>query len=247
MKNKKRLFIIVAVLIVLGISIFVLLNSLFSSKNLERLFGISDECVISGNYLELDYKDTTYKNLDTQGYNAAQRDILVNEAKTQEHPIMKLFFGDILYSIDNVKNNELVYLQTDYDAIPSEYYCIESKYADYIDMIQNFSEEEYYLMKYFANEEYTIDLEKEFIEYLLQLNKLSKETGNYDRTKGDNWLVLISYDKNGIFYKEKGEIIYKSKTEKYYYAAYDRESEYVYEIEEKYYPMLEKAFIKIGD
>lgn len=246
-KNRKVLFFIMTVLIVLGISICILALTLLSSKNLERFFGISDECVISENFLEIDYKDTIYKNLDTEGYMAAEGDILVNEAKTHEHPIMKFFFSEVVYSVDNVKDNELIYLQTDYDYIPSKYYCIESKYVDYIEMIKNFKEEEYYLMKHFANEEYIINLEEEFIGELLQLNKLSNETADCSRLNGDNWLVLISYEENKIFYKEKGEIIYKTEKEKYYYYPYDSETEYVYEIEEKYYPMLDKTFIKIGD
>lgn len=241
-KSRKTNVIIIASIVIICMLIIVLINII----GLKNILGVSDNCTISEDYLRIDYYDEVYKHLDTKGYDAVLGDTLVEEAATQDPIILKLLFGDSVISVNRAPNNELIYLQTDYDELDSKYYCLENKHKEYQKIIEEFSPQDYYIVN--ISPQITPDeikVDKEFREMILSLNKESNVSPDYNREKGDNCLLLISFEKNGIFYKEEGEIIYKNK--KYYYFPYKEELNITYEIEESYYPMLNEVFDRIGD
>lgn len=69
----------------------------------------------------------------------------MKEVKKEGSDILsKIFFGESLIEVKGVDNNEIVYLNTDYDELSTEYYVKESELKNMEAIISDFSDENYY-------------------------------------------------------------------------------------------------------
>lgn len=98
----------------------------------------SADCVIADDYQSLTYLGKTYVPLPVNGYAAAEGQTMVEECQVEGIGFLgKLFFGEKLYEIKNVPNQEMVYLQTDYDNCVSRYFVLETRYDHYSRLVEN--------------------------------------------------------------------------------------------------------------
>lgn len=105
----------------------------------------SADCVIAEDYKSLTYLDKTYLPLPVNGYEAERGEEMVGECQVEGAGFLgKLFFGETLYEVKNIPNQEVVYLQTDYDHCISRYFVLESEYDRYIRIMDNAVFENYY-------------------------------------------------------------------------------------------------------
>ena len=105
----------------------------------------SPDCVVAADYNSLTYLGKTYIPLPVNGYAAVEGEIMVEECQVEGAGFLgKLFFGETLYEVKNVPNQELVYLQTDYDFCISRYFVLETEYDRYSQLVKNTEFDNYY-------------------------------------------------------------------------------------------------------
>ena len=113
----------------------------------------SPDCVVAADYKSLTYLGETYIPLPMNGYAAVEGEKMVDECQVEGAGfIMKLFFGETLYEVKNIPNQELVYLQTEYDHCVSRYFVLESEYDRYCQILNDAVFENYYAT--YSNESY---------------------------------------------------------------------------------------------
>ena len=87
----------------------------------------SSDCVITHDYSSMTLFGEQYVPIMIDNDYLTLGHVLVSEAQVEGAPVWgKLFFGDSIYSIRTIPNNEVVYLVTDYDRIDTNYYCLKS-------------------------------------------------------------------------------------------------------------------------
>ena len=97
----------------------------------EAIVGL-EGCVMSADYSKLTYFGEVYLPLPMEDCSWAADDELVSEVQVEGQGFWdKLFFGDSLYSVLGNPNYEMVYLYTDLDEPPSNFYVKESKFSEY--------------------------------------------------------------------------------------------------------------------
>lgn len=91
-----------------------------------------DGCVLTSDYSKLTYFGETYLPLPMEDCSWAAGDLLVSEVQVEGLGFWdKIFFGESLYAVRGNPDYEMVYLETDYDSPPSNFYVKESKYEEY--------------------------------------------------------------------------------------------------------------------
>lgn len=170
----------------------------------------SKNCIIAADYSSITYYGQKYIPLPMNGIECRIGDCMVQEAQVVGSGFLgKLLFGESLYEVKNVPDNELVYLQTDYDRVVSCYYVLESAYDRYAHMVK----ESYYDCFYLSSENadgYIREAEfsTEFSNNILASSDLCQE---YD----GGWCIsLYAYESNHIFFRWMGDI---HKTDDVYY------------------------------
>ena len=117
----------------------------------------SPDCVVAADYNSLTYLGKTYLPLPVNGYAAVEGEIMVEECQVEGAGFLgKLFFGETLYEVKNVPNQELVYLQTDYDFCISRYFVLETEYDRYSQLVKDAVFDNYYAT-YFNESSYYWD------------------------------------------------------------------------------------------
>ena len=163
----------------------------------------SDSCVIVSDYSSLTYCGQTYIPLPMNGYECRTGDCMVPEAQVEGTGFWgKLFFGEKLYEVKNVPENEMVYLQTDYDGGISQYYVLVSQY-DYYSAILNESEYCYYYASCYNDDSYNreiamSDVTVDAINSASLESEIEYSCGGFD---------VRVYEKNHIFYRWEGELL----------------------------------------
>lgn len=168
----------------------------------------STDCVVAQDYRSLTYLGETYVPLPMNGYSGALGERMVDECRVEGTGFFgKLLFGDMLYEVKYVPNNEIVYLQTDYDLCISEYFVLESKYEYYTQMLQEADFSQYFFSQY-AESGYR--WERELSPVLanaienLQYPAVSEEPDISYR------LDVLLYDESHIFFYQPGTLLQTS-------------------------------------
>ncbi|MBE7064646.1 MAG: helix-turn-helix transcriptional regulator [Ruminococcaceae bacterium] len=260
-KRNKTTIIILAVLVSVTLVATVILawfalREIFS--DIKSDFAGYHDCVISYDYSCITYYGEKYVPLDTKGYDCTVGERLVGEAKVEGVLILgKLLFGDSIYAVRDCPDNSIIYLETDYDFPPSEYYVKESDLARMEEIIENFERTyTYALVKQYIEDPdiwtyKEILLNDDYGDLIKNLKTLPQDTTldcGFSHSKNEESVPVITYEKNHIFYKSDGELLYKNK--KYFYYDYnnaENPTQYAlqthpYPLEEKYYDQLKSIF-----
>lgn len=205
----------------------------------------SEDCVVAHDYMSLTYMGKTYLPLHLNGYEAVLGEKMVKECQVEGTGFLgKLFFGESLYELKNVPNQELVYLQTDYDHCISEYFVLDTEYDRYAQMVQDADLRYYYAV--FDNESlYSWDypLSEEMSAWLNAPD--SKPITSKPEHTG---IVGISvFDEDHIFYKQAGWIYRMS--DGYYWAPEENafyDNDEFFEGTDVYFPVGRRQYYPIG-
>lgn len=168
----------------------------------------STDCVVAQDYRSLTYLGQVYVPLPMNGYSGALGERMVDECRVEGTGFFgKLLFGDMLYEVKYVPNNEIVYLQTDYDLCISEYFVLESEYEYYTQMLQEADFSQYFFSQY-AESGYRWERElspvlADAIENL-QYPAVSEEPDISYR------LDVLLYDESHIFFYQPGTLLQTS-------------------------------------
>lgn len=187
----------------------------------EKVMG-SPNCVVAGDYSYMTLYGERYVPLVLDDTECAVSDCLITEAQVEGIPFIgKLLFGEAVYSVKQCPENEIVYLQTDYDLATSKYYCLKSKADEYEEISRNT-----------AYDQFTAEiLTKDWNTYDSKLNdKLTQmlmRSGfgecnvncSWARGDGDEGIVVYSSQTEGPFRRKEGELIRKHG--EYYWFDYD--------------------------
>ncbi len=106
--------------------------SFFVVKEYAKAIVGLDGCVLTADYSKLTYFGEVYLPLPMEDCSWAAGDVLVSEVQVEGMGFWnKIFFGESLYAVRGNPNYEMVYLQTDLDEPPSNFYVKESKFEEY--------------------------------------------------------------------------------------------------------------------
>lgn len=173
----------------------------------------SSDCVVARDYRSLTYLGDTYVPLPMNGYSCVEGDRMVDECRVQGAGfIEKLFFGEMLYELENVPNHEIVYLRTDYDYCISEYYVLASEYDRYTQMLKEAECSSYYSSHY--NESW-YRWEQELDPVLSAAIHDPEQPAVPEVPDISRRLDIRLYDENHMFFYEAGMLL--QATDGYYW------------------------------
>ncbi len=231
-KSKKKYRILIAVIVAAAV--------LFAGHEWIDLFYIGTPTGYAfiesgGSHIEL--YSQRYIPIEIKGCHVKTDDEIV-EFKYIFSDELPIFHRFSIYEIDNVKNNELIYLKTHDKSKYPRYYVLEEKYDYYKSLIDHFQEHGYACaLKGMGGKEYVVEANRQ-IKNMVDCVRLSESGFSYDENKNYYDARILAYDESGIFYRVKGRIIYEEN--KYYYIS--DENAQVYDISQDCYNMLDIMF-----
>ena len=167
----------------------------------------SKNCVIAEDYSTITYLGEVYVPLDMGEYQCRVGEALVEEAYVEGMPlIVKYFFGDRVYEVLSVTDGSIIYLETDYDFPPSEYYVRQTQKEQMEQILADFTDA--YTYAVITQKDWTereVLMEAGVPEYLPAALE-DQECGM--RGQDDCVLPVIIYESNRIFYRMPGCIWY---------------------------------------
>lgn len=214
----------------------------------------SPNCVIAEDYSYMTLFGERYVPLVLNGVDCTPSEALIPEAQLEGETFFgKLLFGDMIYSIRNCKNNDIVFLQSDYDLLESEYYCKESK----LEELQAKAKEEMHniLTAEIRTEDgfiWDLTLSQTLSEMIInkQYSVSLDVNCDWSRGDGDEFINVHSTQQEGPFIRHEGSIIRKGG--EYYWFDYDDipptqdNADYsgimAYEIDDRYDAELDQLF-----
>jgi transcriptional regulator with XRE-family HTH domain len=246
--NKK---IIISLCVVLSITVFISGVFVYTAfKNYADLIMGSENCIVSEDYTYLTYYGEKYVPIDIGIYSCSIGDPIVDEVKLDNATFMdKIFFGERLHAINGVDPKIMVYLFTDYDFPPSEYFVKETEYDKIKHILNNFrpdSTQAIITQKDWREICISLDETYEKIIKETEKTKYKLEEMEFSRSDGEEGIPVITYEENNIFYIDKGIFLFKDN--KYFWCNYSGvENIYTdpsptYEINSSYYNEMEKIF-----
>ena len=199
----------------------------------------SKNCVISADYSTITYLGEVYVPLDTRGYECRISYDSYVEAFVEDMPlIIKYCFGDQVYEVTSVMDGSILYLRTDHDFPPSDYYVRESQKEQMEQIIADFSDAYVYaVIRQKDWSEREVPMPKGLPEYVGE--DLQRECGKEGRD--DCVIPMIVYEPNRIFYRMPGCVWYVGG-EYYWHDGEDRNTNYhgaVYAVADAWDPMLD--------
>lgn len=209
--NKKQKKKVVLLMVLLSVLIFVSAFFFFCTEVLpvigQLYYSIvgSSDCVIARDYRSLTYLNHTYVPLPMNGYSCVIGERMVAECRVEGAGFVeKLFFGEMLYELQNIPDHELVYLQTEYDRCISRYFVLESEYERYSQMLRNADFGCYYSSHY--NESgYT--WEKELSSSLVTLLQDPNNSQFSQVSDSIGRIEILLFDEHHRFYFEAGTLL----------------------------------------
>lgn len=161
----------------------------------------NESCVVAADYHSLTYMGNEYIPLPMNGCECVIGDQILSEVRVEGVGFLsKLFFGDALFEVENVLCDEIVYLQTDYDGLISEYYVLVDRFDFYAGLLET------PFVSYWAVGENAngYEWERHLNESAASVisNPLEEVRINYSR--GVN---IRAYEENHIFFYRYGEVI----------------------------------------
>ena len=235
-ENNKRLIIalvsVLAVILLIAILIISLFG-VFSFKDYSDMLYGNPNCIIADDYSSVEFYGKRYVPLKLGELICEDGKKLVDEARVKgTSRLDKMFFGDMFYSVNGCRSNELIHLYTDYDYPPSEIYCVEEKLDYYQESVKNAKPEKYFFEVQYREYYYKIECDFDFsgiLESSKGENLLNSEVRYYSAGNGDKYIGLYGQDSSGIFYFDYGWVVRQNN--KYYY------------FEDPYSPADTKAFL----
>lgn len=168
----------------------------------------SANCVIAEDYSSITYCGEIYVPLDTGVYHCRIGRELVSEASVENLPmIVKMFFGDSIYEVSGAADGSLLYLQTDYDLAPSNYYVRKTQQPQVEQILSDFTDAQVYgviTQKDWNEREILL---KEGVPEIMAEPAQNQDRA-FDRSRGDVEIPVVIYEPNHIFYRTPGEILY---------------------------------------
>lgn len=255
-KKKKKVKKLQAALVILSLLLSgSLLVSFFTTRMVvgyESIVG-SENCIIASDYSKINYFGTTYVPIiitEASEIRANENITLIEEAQVEGYGfIAKLPFGEKIYAVDGVLDNDIIFLQTNGLIGYSRYFCKEEKYNYYY---------EYFDLQSYQPNECFIDVELNFFEpdflsikdeeaeYLTNLknsgtgvsyNALNSnilyEFDLYTYEEGINNLGKFLVLKDAVYFSPS--LIFSSDKEKLLYKIDDEHFEYFYNLFSKDY------------
>ncbi len=258
-KRKKYIRSIIAISIIAFIIVAILIASnIFLINKSKELIG-SNNCIVANDYSYIMYYDEKYIPLNT-GYisksipseNGAYDCVLgeksVYEVKVDGKTLLdKMLFGESLYSVKGVVDDDIIYLETDYDLLSTQYYVKENKYDYYNQMLLVAQPIDYYVqIEQKDLNTKNVAVSSSIVQAITDAKKGDVVTNvkcGTDRSKGEEFIPVLAFEENHIFYQFQGELLYKNG--KYYWYGYQGLPDYSshpYLIDESYYNELNKLF-----
>lgn len=170
----------------------------------------SDRCVVAADYSSLTFCGKQYVPLPTDGYECSIGACLVTEARvTGTNFFMKLLFGESLHEVKGVPDYEIVYLQTDYDRVPSNYYVLASKYDQYHTMLAD-GDYSYYYAEVLCDDSCAVQLllDSDAAE---AFDIATEFHADYKCGSVDKWAHTLLYEENHVFYRLAGELVWEEQ------------------------------------
>ncbi len=217
----------------------------------------SEFCEISSDYSVITYYGQTYVQLKLGNVHYELGERIVKEASVEgSYFSTKLLFGDSIYSIEGCPTNDLIYLQSEYDYIESNLYCLKEKKEYYENLLNQLTAKKYFMQIESIDGTFSmVSVDNEFVkEIILNTKNLLQVTDKIEVLNESDYsknLLIFSYGDDGIFSLFIGDIL--NKDGKYYWldkenmpANYPQEYYFdevkVYEIPEKFYSLLDQYF-----
>ncbi len=225
-QKKNNLKISVTVLsIILSVLVILIcvIGKNFSSNLYEEIMG-SPNCVIASDYSSIMMMGEKYVPLILQDRVVCEiSEVLINEAQVEGVPFIgKLLFGESIYSVEMCPNNEIVYLQSEDDFYATDYYCLESKFEEYLKIAEE-TPYDMWVAVIETRHDNRYDLElSESIANMLSSKDYTAGTGvdcSWSRGDGDEGIWIYKVQSEGPFRIEAGELIRKDG--EYYWVDYD--------------------------
>ncbi len=255
-KQKKALFISLLCIVLPIVMIVAILIGYDMYQRISYHFDFlmgSENCIVAEDYSYIMYYGEKYVPLDTKGYEGRLGEQIIDEAMVENSSIfVKFFFGEQVYAINGISDSVMIYLCTDYDFNPSDYYVKESELEYMESIIENFSDEYYCAVITQRNSDWRdIILNEEFLPMINSLEHATQDMNeNCDilYTEDQESIPIVIYESNQIFYREYGELQYKNS--QYYWYDYNghpyplsvADENHPYIIEKQYYDILNQLF-----
>ena len=214
----------------------------------------SPNCVIAADYSHMTLFGEQYVPLVLDGgTDCISSELLIHEAQVEGETFFgKLLFGDMIYSVRNCKNNDIIFLQSDSGPLQSELYCKASKLQSLQEAAANGS---YHIVTAVIptdNGYWDLTLNDTLSEMIMNAQYILSEDVNcdYSFSNGDKWIDIHLAQPNTPFIKREGMLL--NKNGQYYWFDYDdipptqNNANYsgikAYEIDDKYDTELDQLF-----
>lgn len=220
--EKKQHMLNISIGLAITLVVVIILSTLAISALYREVMG-DDNCVIASDYSYLTLYGKRYVPLVLEGNECMLSECLISEAQVEDAPFIgKLFFGDKLYSVKQCENNDIVYLQTEYDFMISNYYCVEGKVEKYKEMSQEAVYDQWTAEIYTKDwTSHDLKMDNDLEQMLINSNYKKSLTVNCDWSRGDGDEAITVYcaQTEGPFRRTEGELIRKQG--EYYWFDYD--------------------------
>ena len=249
-RSKTRIIVIIVLSVLLAVAL--VLGGVQIAHNMVSLMGASN-CIISNDYQRIVWNEQTYLPLEISELTSNVDSHSAIEAQVEGKGLStKLFFGDQVCCVYGCDNNDIIYLQTEYDDLPYHYYCRETRLEHYKHLYEKAEFDDYYAEIPYGDYSlsYSYELTDEFSRYLDSLNK-SDSTENYG--DGERSIDTVYVEAKAIetpFIRFRGEILRRNGVYYWYDASEEtpdedfsaRSSRPIYEIDNSYYTELNSLF-----
>lgn len=195
--RQKRLIMILAALV----AVLVLVELFHRLPDFVQSVTGSKNCVIAADYDSLIYYGETYVPLPMNGHECVPGEVLVEECQVEGYGFWgKLLFGERLFEVRGVPDQEIVYLQTEMDSNASDYFVLEAEYEKYDSLLRGGTYECYYANNW-GVKEFPLDIQT------WQMIAGAEEQITVDLYGTEGGFFILAYEENHIFYRTAGEII----------------------------------------
>lgn len=200
-RRQNRIIIVLAVVLTLAVLARVSVEIYHRLPDFVRSVVGSKNCVIAEDYESLILYGETYVPLPMHGHECAVGEVLVEECQVEGYGFWgKLLFGEKLLEVRGVPNQEIVYLQTESDSNPSDYFVLESEYGKYVRILEDGTYDRCYASNW-GVKEFPLDGQS------WQMISGAEEQTAVDLYDTEGGFFVFSYEENHIFYHTAGEII----------------------------------------
>lgn len=125
--NERKMSIVLIVLFAVIAFIVVLYLCNVIPSFCQSIIG-SPHCVIAKDYSYITLFGQRYVPLKLDDVDCIPSELLISEAQVEDAGFFeKLLFGEMVYTVRNCTNNDIIFLQSEYDDLASPYYCKEDK------------------------------------------------------------------------------------------------------------------------